>query len=1325
MWNVFIIVTWILKSHEYQTELASLLNIHDIISKYVTPCLVNILNDTAVSMACSTEPSMEEARMLIYQHMCRPQHIRAIKVGCNPVNKRQENLKHMYDIFTKKEDHDCWHAEVHFEQQNGWSTFSNIRVFSNPMCDMTKVKLQTLHPHSFELIGINISELDFGRLRQASIIVLHNSLTTPPSLLDLVKLHSLRLLSLRNHQFASVLQQWKHESSFIQSPPKSQIYLMELLDLEIIGSSIVHIPDRIFTIISVKVSLSLCNNIIQTISGKTFLGLTSLRALYLNDNIISHIHKTAFKTLTNLNTILLMGNQIQFLDENIFINMNGDLPFESEIIIGHKTVATGYKTMNNIIILMNNISYGGYVKHLYVNKHEIKYSATFRDYYRLHDILTLRSHLYSYLSIYLYGNPLVQSLRPCFLVNAVQVNSVANTITSMPCFCNIGNSNRTTDYTLQVLNTSVIYKSGVKQMIYMNESKCESGNMKTPGMIDLRFHNITNISILQMFHKELVSSTYIAINLSYNKINVLAPSNTWLPHHPDTNLSKTLHVAEIILSHNGLTNILPGAWLNVVFDKIHIYNNNLIVITNQTFGNLDTKYLSLQHNRIQHITKMGFRNIKNIKVLILSNNMILQLYSRPFPLTLIQLYLSNTNLTNVHFYYQYIQYVNFSFSRLTFLHRITNRSHTMMVSLNFHGNLITDIKEKTFLSYAKIDQLDLSMNYFDLNFTKIYFNKYFKCSLLNLTNNHITSVTDLFYHAGFRRILELDLSHNYITEVQDLNNHHHQITLRKLHMAYNKITYISPNIFQNMVQLIYADFKGNKLHYFYLMPAIYQEFVVDFTHNPLHCSCHLRWLHEKTLWYKYKTDICIDLVSLRHVRVIDVPLEDFVCETPCTTGQCDCYGPHANHSSLTTHVTCSGRGLTEVPHPLPPLIQVLDISHNYIQNINTFTLTKYSHLRKIILSYNLIPLLMLNYCNVLSKLKTLMLDHNQLEYITFNQELKMQSLEELYLNNNNLRYIEFSGKLSNSLPRLQKLDIRNNKLPYINRSLCQDLTNLHDLVSIKLLGNDWNCQSCNALHFRLCISHNYEFYTKMSDMEKWRCVSGYSDMPILSVAWSNDVCVISSEETTHTFSTKHIVLIVLNVILGTVAVFMCPCLVFRIRYAKHFRVIFQHMSVVFHKDNTLHSLPHDQYDANLVYDSEDEQVRHWVVQTLLEGLEQDHGYKIMIEERDGPVGCPLAEANYLAIRDSQRTIVVLSQHFDRDKWKQDAVDQAFLCWKNHNKKHKVIFVAYDIILEVEELQNELRVLACMGYYLPCLWIDRHDRTFWRKLRQKMPRHTNR
>ncbi len=1327
---VLILLTWILRSHQFETELKSLIFSRDIISKWrysITPCLVDILNDTAVSMTCSSQPSMEEVWRIIYQHVCHPQDIRAIRVNCYPFGHLTDT-KGCNKIINTTDD--CWCGEAHFESLNGLSKFSNIHIFRKPKCHKTQIKLYALLPTSFELLGLNISKIDFGRLTEASIIVLHMSLTTPPSLQDLLKLQSLRLFSIQSPHFASILEYWEYQSTLFQSNSTMKSCIIELLDLEIIESNIAQIPDRIFTIISVKVSLSLSYNIIQTISEYAFFGLTSLRALYLNCNTILHIHNAAFKTLTNLNTIELLGNKIKTLDTNIFINMNGALPFASSgIMMGISTIGS-VQIMLNLTITGNklyrtakykffDIDYREYVKYQYINnEHNIPYSFIVMDYTRVFNFLYLNTNIYNYLKIYLSGNPLVLSEHPCFVVDTADVEAFVEHNAGTPCFCNIRVSG--TESTRESTDQHTI---DGEQLIYMNETYCEASNVHTPGKIALASLNIKNISVLQHHHKTLVTSAYININLSDNNITVLAPSKTWLPYHSFINMSKTLHITCLDLSNNGLTEILPGAWINLAFDNIILNNNNLMNITEHTFENLDTFSLSLNHNKLQHIHKIGLRNIKNIKTLILSNNMIHQLGFSPFPQTLIDLESNNNNLTNVNFDYEYIAHIDFSVNQLTHIDRMTNKTHIFSGLCIFQGNMITYIEQNAFQSYLSIDYLDLSQNYIELNFTNTYFDKNFSCGFLNLSNNHITSTRNLFYHAGFRRIKEINLSHNYITEIRDdLNNHNHHAFLEKLHMAYNKITYISPNIFQNMGQFIYADFRANRLHYFYFMPTISHNFVVDFTQNVLHCSCHLRWLIEKELWHKYKVDFCKDLVSHRQVKVIDVPLEDFVCETSCTTEQCDCYGPHANHSS---HVTCSGRGLTEVPYPLPPLIQILDISHNYIQYINTFTFIKYSHLKSLILSYNTILIITLSYFNPLTNLKKLCLDHNHLEYVSFNLELNMQFVEEIYLNNNNLKGIEFNGKLSNMLPSLRILDISNNQLPYINRSLCQGLTDVHNLWSLMLHDNEWDCTSCNALYFRFCLSHNYKFYDKVSDISQLRCVSGNSGVRLLSVPWSNNVCTASSQESIKTFSIKHIILIVITAILVTVAVFICPCSVFRIRYAKYFRVISQHLSVVFHNDKTHHPLPEDQYDAILVYDSEDEQVRQWVVQSLLQCLEQDYGYKIMIEERDGPVGCFKGEANYMAIRDSQRTIVVLSQHFHQDKWKQDAVNQAFLCWKNHNKRTKLIFVAYDTLLEKDELMDELRVLVFLRNYISCLCIDRHDRRCWRKLRQKMPQHANR
>ncbi len=131
---------------------------------------------------------------------------------------------------------------------------------------------------------------------------------------------------------------------------------IELADLEIMKSNILQIPDRIFTVINVKVSLSLFGNAIQSISENTFLGLNTVRDIFLHYNNISYIHKDAFRTLHNLNRIIRSHNQIHSLDSNVFLYMNSGFPFHSSGIIPFYSVDTGEDISVNISLENSQLS---------------------------------------------------------------------------------------------------------------------------------------------------------------------------------------------------------------------------------------------------------------------------------------------------------------------------------------------------------------------------------------------------------------------------------------------------------------------------------------------------------------------------------------------------------------------------------------------------------------------------------------------------------------------------------------------------------------------------------------------------------------------------------------------------------------------------------------------------------------------------------------------------------------------------------------------------------------------------------------------------------
>ncbi len=110
------------------------------------PCLVDIINNTAVSMTCNSEPSLEEVKKIIYQHVCCPQDVKAMRVYCKLSIPAMEN---------QKQEDGCYCGQVHFQKLNVWFKFFNLRIYSTPKCGMIPVELH----HSFQLTDINGSKV--------------------------------------------------------------------------------------------------------------------------------------------------------------------------------------------------------------------------------------------------------------------------------------------------------------------------------------------------------------------------------------------------------------------------------------------------------------------------------------------------------------------------------------------------------------------------------------------------------------------------------------------------------------------------------------------------------------------------------------------------------------------------------------------------------------------------------------------------------------------------------------------------------------------------------------------------------------------------------------------------------------------------------------------------------------------------------------------------------------------------------------------------------------------------------------------------------------
>ena len=78
------------------------------------------------------------------------------------------------------------------------------------------------------------------------------------------------------------------------------------------------------------------------------------------------------------------------------------------------------------------------------------------------------------------------------------------------------------------------------------------------------------------------------------------------------------------------------------------------------------------------------------------------------------------------------------------------------------------------------------------------------------------------------------------------------------------------------------------------------------------------------------------------------------------------------------------------------------------------------------------------------------------------------------------------------------------------------------------------------------------------------------------------------------------------------------------------------------------------YDVRIIYDETDGRVRQWVVGVLLQVLETEWGLHVFLVERDMLGGGNLAEEIVQSIRQSRKTLIVVSQNFFHDEWTQCA-----------------------------------------------------------------------
>lgn len=307
----------------------------------------------------------------------------------------------------------------------------------------------------------------------------------------------------------------------------------------------------------------------------------------------------------------------------------------------------------------------------------------------------------------------------------------------------------------------------------------------------------------------------------------------------------------------------------------------------------------------------------------------------------------------------------------------------------------------------------------------------------------------------------------------------------------------------------------------------------------------------------------------------------------------------------------------------------LDISDNRIKNLPTEV---YRFLPVTIKSFRLNNngLMNLNWTlmRTFTQLEELFLGCNQLMYVSKEIIQNVPSLHHLDLSHNRISQLE-TNFLQNAV-HLKKLDLSYNKLSTINQSTFPNKSESH-LEILWLHKNPYRC-TCEIFDFVIWIFQNDVKIPHLFSLVQ--CSVPEVTKGTLMIEFDISECI--DDDLAFKIYISSTFLIVLVTFVATLMHMFYWDYSYLFYYMKAKLKGYQHLSS---GDNV--------YDAFVTYDTKDPQVSDWVLSHLRVQLEEqgDGFLPVCLEERDWLPGCPVLDSLTQSIRQSRKTVFVLTHSY--------------------------------------------------------------------------------
>ncbi|CAO1328362.1 unnamed protein product [Diamesa serratosioi] len=318
--------------------------------------------------------------------------------------------------------------------------------------------------------------------------------------------------------------------------------------------------------------------------------------------------------------------------------------------------------------------------------------------------------------------------------------------------------------------------------------------------------------------------------------------------------------------------------------------------------------------------------------------------------------------------------------------------------------------------------------------------------------------------------------------------------------------------------------------------------------------------------------------------------------------------------------------------------------------------------------------------------------------------LKLNKIE-LIIDNNNItklpshtfpfynavsKLIAFNNQISDlhldNIPiLLQTLELKNNKLTFFDTNV---VNVFKEIKILSLSDNSWNCE-CSSIDF---LNFVKEYRANITDFNNLKCFDGQ----MMSELETDDLCF--------NYLLLAVILTVISTIIGIIAAIYYK---FKIEIKIW---LFAHNCCLWWVSEE--ELDRDMiYDAFIVFATPDQTM----VEELVLGLEScKTPYKCCVHIRDWPPGEMIVTQVHNSIRDSRRTIVVLSPHFRESRWARFELRVALLNAFDE-KRSRVIIVLNGELNDIDDMDEDLELYLKLNTYIK--WTDKW---FWSKLKYAMP-----